>query len=236
MYNYHSDGINHIKSPFPILFSIFFILIISVILYLVLDFEKNNRQRNFIIKGLKYSSEKSIDSILEHNSKTYKSKLKIIKAIESLPYVESCNIFTLNAETLIVDVKEKIPVGRLIDSSGEIYFLDNTAYVYKIHYIKNIPKVPLITSPPKKIPEIIVLINSLSRMNKNILNSVAEISNYCNNYLLIYKSSRTKILLPKKDFSESLSNVVDMMDKVESSKILNASLIDLRLNDRIIVK
>lgn len=236
MNNYHSYFVNRTQNSFPVLYSICFVVTLSAIFYLVLDFEKNNTQCNFIIKGLKFSSEKQIDSILEHTFKKYKSKLDIIKSVESLPYVESCNIFTLNSETLIVDVKEKIPVGKLVDSSGETYFLDNSGYVYKIPYVKNTPKVPLIKSSPKKIPEIIILINSLNRVPRNILNFVDEISNYGNTYLIFCKSSRTKILLPKKHFFESLSNVADLFEKVESSKILNASLIDLRLNDRIIVK
>lgn len=236
MNNYYSNCVNRTKNSSPVLFSISFVITLSAIIYLILDFEKNNTQCNFIIKGLKFSSEEQIDSILGHTSQKYKSKLEIIKSVESLPYVESCNIFTLNAETLIVDVKEKIPVGKLVDSSGETYFLDNSGYVYKIPNVKNTLKVPLIKSPPKKIPEIIMLINSLSRMQRDVLNFVDEISNYGDNYLLYCKSSRTKILLPKKHFFESLSNVADMFEKVESSKILNASLIDLRLNDRIIVK
>lgn len=236
MNNRHFYCANRRKSPFPILFSIFFVIIVSAIFYLVLDFEKKNKQLDFIIKGLKFSSEEQIDSILEHSSKTFKSKLEIIKSIESLPYVESCSIFTLNAETLIVDVREKIPVAKLVDSSGETFFLDNEGYVYKIPYIKNTPKIPLVKSPSKTVPEIILLINSLRGKQRNILNYVDEISNYGNNYILFCKSSRTRILIPKKHFFESLSNVTDMFEKVESSKMLNASLIDLRLNDRIIVK
>ncbi|MGQ9818923.1 MAG: cell division protein FtsQ/DivIB [Candidatus Kapaibacteriales bacterium] len=236
MNNFYSYQVNHTKTSSPFFLIIFFVFIIFGIIYIVLDFENNNKQLSFLIRGLKYSSDEQIDSILTYTSKGFKSKLDIIKSVENLQYVESCNIFTINPETLIVEVKEKIPIGKFVDSIGKTYFFDKTGCIYQIPNIKRNPQVPLINFSMQAFPEIVKLINFLSELQNSILDYVDEISYDDNNYLLICKSSRTKILLPKENVLGGLTNFSDLFDKVGASKIFNASLIDLKLNDRIIVK
>lgn len=232
----HSKGFLVKRSPFPfILISFFFFFVIGITI-LAFHFERNHVQSNYIINGLKYSSSRQIDSILELSLKHHKSKLDIIKMVESLSYIETCKIFSLNSETVVIDTKERVPIAKLYNSNGQVEFIDKSGFTFKIPYISKPPSVPLLRVPSELLSEIVNIIDYINKKEKNILGFVDEILFDKGNYLFLCKSSRTKILLSRSNVFDCLANVPKMFDRIGASKILNANLIDLRFSDRIIVR
>lgn len=236
MNNIRSDLLFYKKNYFNPIFLISLLLLITGIVILASNFEKNHIHSNIVINGLKYSSSREIDSIIELSFRAKRSKLDIIKAIENLSYIQSCNIFTLNPETLIVDIRERKPIAKFYDSLGKVKYIDEVGNEYSIQHFKNYPKVPLLINSPHDSVETISIINVLKKFPERVFDFIGEIAIEENHYLFFCKSTRTKILLPIKNVLDYLPNIIAIFNQIETTKILNASVIDCQIKDRIIIR
>ena len=158
---------------------------------------------------------------------------KISKKLVENKWIESVNIKNNYKNTIIVQIRELVPVGIYIDENKKSYF-DKKGKIIDLVTNKNFHYKDLVIFQGDN-----ALINSIYFRESipEFLKGRVEEAIFLNNRRWNIKLKNGIILkLPEKNITESLKNYVKIFESISNEEIKEIEFIDLRLSNKAIFK
>lgn len=220
-------------------FIISFLAIIIAIYAFSSSWEKKSKIKRIQIEGVVYSDLEAIETLIWEKLSGNTDLFNLKQLLENLPFVQSCNIFHKDTETLGVQLTERSPIAKIKGENGSEVYIDEHGAFYTYMTKKNIA-VPVILNPKTIESRNFVsksLINLLLKLkNTGINRFIGEIYENDDCFQIFTKSSRTKLIFANPTRDDEITKASNFFSKLETSTLMNSHEIDFRIDGRVIVK
>ncbi len=187
---------------------LFVLLVIFSLVYFSSKWFNSNPIYNFKVVGVQYFDKNWIDSVVSVLVQKSSTEHEIRSALLKCDFVQDCNIIRKNANELIVELKERVPLFELVDSFGKISLVDSNGKEFNSKFLKfRFPRVILPNSNNSKnwLLEIVNLANQIKYLQlkcPKLYWNIAEIRCDDDCFYFYLNSTRTVLKFRKEDFKE----------------------------------
>jgi len=181
----------------------------------------NEKEKNILEKNLEIFINKNIFLI---------SREEIQNRLQNNNFLESYNIIKVFPSKLLVKVKKTEFVGKTI-LNGEKFYIGKNGKLTKTFLVTREYNIPEVFGS-FEVNEFLNLRDTLNSNGFNI-NKIKKYYYYKSNRWDIENKDHTVFMLPSKNLDKSLKNYKSLL---KSNKIITGQLIDLRMNNKIILK
>lgn len=228
-----------LTKKFSFLFIISFLVVIVIIYVFSSSWEQKTKIKRIQIEGIAHSDLEAVESLIWEKLSGNTSLFNLKQILERLPFVQSCNIFHIDSETLGVQLTERFPIAKIERENNNDVFVDERGMFYTYMTKKNIA-VPVILDP--KIIEgnnlgSNNLISFLLKLkNTGISRFIGEIRESDDCFQIFTKSSRTKLIFANPTRDDEITKASNFLNKLETNYLMNSNEIDFRIDGQVIVR
>lgn len=201
-------------------FFLFFVLffIISLVFFSS-NWFKNNLINNYKVVGINYFDKNCIDSTVSVLIQKRATEQEIKGVLLKYDFVQDCNIIRKNANELIVEIKERVPLFEYVDSFGKTCLVDSDGKEFYSKFLKfRFPRIIFTDSsnPKTWFLEKVNLANQIKYLQlkcPKLYWNIAEIK--CKgDYIYLYlNSTRTILKFRKENFKKEIQVAEDILSR-----------------------
>ena len=151
------------------------------------------------------------------------------KNIDQNSFIEKIEIKKIFPNKLVIKVFEREPIAILIDKNQKKYYLGKKTNLIEFRKILKYENLPIVKSEPKNFKK---LFDNLIKINFPI-DQILSYQHFKVNRWNIEMIDKKILKLPEKNYNESLTNFMTIMDKPNYEKY---RIFDYRLNNQLVLK
>ena len=191
----------------------------------------------FEIKDIKIENNKILEdqelekvfSFLYSKNIIFLNSYDLKKNIDQESFIEKIEIKKIFPDKLVIKVFEKEPIAILLDKHQKKYFLSKKIDLIEFRKILKYENLPIVRGEPNNFKK---LYNDLIKINFPI-DQIANYRYFEVNRWNIEMIDKKILKLPEKNFTESLTNFMNIKDKSNFEKY---EIFDYRLNNQLVLK
>ena len=172
---------------------------------------------------------KNIFSFLYGKNIIFLNSYELKKNIDQKSFIEKIKIKKIFPDKLVVKVFEKEPIAILIDKYQKKYYLGKKTDLIEFRKILKYENLPIVKGEPKNFKK---LFDNLIKINFPT-DQILRYRYFKVNRWNIEMIDKKIIKLPEKNYTESLTNFMNIKDKSNFEKY---KIFDYRLNNQLVLK
>ena len=172
---------------------------------------------------------KNIFSFLYGKNIIFLNSYELKKNIDQKSFIEKIKIKKIFPDKLVIKVFEKEPIAILIDKYQKKYYLGKKTDLIEFRKILKYENLPIVKGEPKNFKK---LFDNLIKINFPT-DQILRYRYFKVNRWNIEMIDKKIIKLPEKNYTESLTNFMNIKDKSNFEKY---KIFDYRLNNQLVLK